>query len=107
MSERPWTQAQMMRTLKPRAPRHPVRLAEIAFKELLLSTDTWTQADRDRLGRMWRGMRWLDDDQAGLRLAIEALLGGYDKVKSTTMLVRGLRALVASSPGKPETKETR
>jgi hypothetical protein len=82
----------MMRALKPRAPRHPAALAEVAFKELLLSTDTWTRADRDRLGRMWRGLTWLDNDQADLRASIDDLLEAWTKTRGGE---RATAALVA------------
>lgn len=51
---------------------HRVRVAkgERALRELELSVTT--QADRDRIDRVWRALRALDDEQAALTTELEA-----------------------------------
>ena len=81
------------------AKRHPVRLAEIAYGELCLPGSLSTHADEARLGRVWRGLQWLDDDQAALRRNFMVLLEAYDKDHKVEPLIKGLRKLSAIPPG--------
>lgn len=89
--------ARRMKPLK-NAKRHTVKLAEIAFRELGLSS--MTRADTERLWRVWRGLQWLDDDQAALRRNLDTLLAVWDKNHDGGALAEGLRKLVAITPGK-------
>lgn len=78
---------------------HVTKLAEIAFKELQLSTSSWTKADIARLWRIWRGLEWLDGDQVRIKTAIEDMLEVYDATKDVERLLGGLRQLsVAIDP---------
>lgn len=83
--------------------RHAVHLADIAYRELQLNQCSWTQADNARLGRIWRGMVFLDEDQAELRGTFTELLVAWDKSKHSPKdvkaLVEGLRKLAAPPEG--------
>jgi hypothetical protein len=80
--------------------RHPVQLAEVAFNELSLPGTLKTQADQERLWRIWRGLKWLDDDQAQLRGTFHDILSDYAKDRDATALVDRLQKLDVVPPGK-------
>lgn len=78
--------------------RHVVKLAEVAFNEL--GNASLTRADTERLWRIWRGLKWLDDDQAQLRGTFTAILEDYAKDHDAKGLVERLRKLQEIEPGK-------
>lgn len=80
--------------------RHPVKLAEIAHGELSLPGTLHSHADQERLGRLWRGLKWLNDDQAELRARFETILSDFDKDKDAKALVDRLQKLRRIPPGK-------
>jgi hypothetical protein len=85
------------------ARRHVVKLAEIALNELELNVSEWTRANADRLYRIWRGLQWLDDDQAHLRAGMDDLLEAWDRERDPEKLVTGLRELMKGGPaGQPD-----
>ncbi len=79
--------------------RHVVRLAEIAFNELSLPGSLHSKADEERLWRIFRGLKWLDDDQAQLRGKFTEILADYDKDHDAKALVARLRKLQEIQPG--------
>lgn len=84
----------MTRAQKPlRARRPPIKLAEVAFRELGLSTSSWSKADVERYWRIWRGMEFLDNEQVRLKTAIDDLLEAYEANPKLDALVDGLRKL--------------
>jgi hypothetical protein len=57
--------------------RSTIKLAEVAYQELLLAGgayDRMAPADRRRVDRLWRGLRALDDEQASTLGYIEEKL---------------------------------
>jgi hypothetical protein len=82
-----------------RKKRHPVRLAEIAYNELLLNYSSLIAADQVRLERMMRGLRYLDDYQAEICGGVEELLEGYKRNKNAEALVVGLELLIQKPEG--------
>ena len=85
--------------------RHVVKLADIACRELMLNYGAWSQADQRRLARMLRGMRWLDDEQARVRDAVEEMLRLYDEDHNVAELVGALRLLVKQGEKGGDTDE--
>lgn len=83
--------------------RHVVHLADIAYRELSLAGTLHSRADEARLSRLWRGMQFLDNDQAELRGSFTELLIAWDKSKkdkkAIEALVAGLRPLAAPPDG--------
>lgn len=77
----------------PRQRRSTTELAEVAYRELRLSA--LSHADAARLGRLWRGLRLLDDDRAEGLENLEGLLAVYDREGAVAPLVAGLRAILA------------
>lgn len=73
--------------------RHPVKLADIAFGELSLPGSLNSRADEERLGRIRRGMEWLDEEVSRVRGTAMSLLSAYDRTKDVDQLVAGLREL--------------
>jgi hypothetical protein len=80
------------RTAKPfKAKRHVVHLAEIAWRELGLST--MTHADTERYWRIRRGMEWLDEEIGRVKGTLQGLLHAYDVRKEGDQLLAGLKEL--------------
>jgi hypothetical protein len=65
------TKAERERAVKEEKRKAIVKRAEVAIGELKLSA--WTQADRTRLDRVLRGLRALDDEQAGVKALLDQL----------------------------------
>jgi hypothetical protein len=97
--------ARAQRALRSR--RQPIELAEIAYKELSLPGTFHSHADEERLGRLWRGLKALDDEQAQLRDEVALLLLNHEKTGDAAALVLGLRGLVGMTSEQLEAQNKR
>ena len=82
------------------ARRDVVKLAEVAYEELSLPGSMRSRADEERLHRMWRGLKALDDEAAEVKDELLELVTAWEKNQSAVDLIVGLRALMERKPPK-------
>ena len=92
----------MPKTTKPlrNARRTPIQLAEKAFRELSQPGVLSTRADETRLGQLWRGLEYLDNDQSNLRQNLADALVNFGHDRDLPTLIAALKSLIEMSPEK-------
>lgn len=75
------------------ARRHPIQLAEIAYRELDMPGTLHSQADQARLGRLWRGLQFLDELLAAWKGSVDRLVEQYELTGDPKPLIAGIKEL--------------